>query len=129
MAYDEGVATRLRTAVMRAGPEGLVEERKMFGGLVLLLDGSMACGVLGSELMIRVAETDAAAALRRPHARPMEFTGRPLRAFLVVASPGFAAEAELDAWVTLALAAARAKPRRERSLARAGAGRARPRPR
>lgn len=107
MPYDQGVASRLRTAVMRAGPQGLVEERKMFGGIALLLDGSIAWGVLGSDLVIRV--TDTAAALGRPHARPFDFTGRPSRGLVYVAPPGFAAEADLDAWVALGIAGARAK--------------------
>jgi len=115
MPYDHGVANRLRTAVMRARPDGLIDERKMFGGLALLLEGSMAWGVFGTNLVIRVAKGDAAAALRRPHARPMDFTGRPMRGFLYVAPPGYAEEGELDLWVALGLAGARAagkKPRR-----------------
>ena len=114
MPYDQGAATRLRTAVMRAGPQALVEERKMFGGLALLLDGRMAWGVLGSELVIRV--TDTAAALGRPHARPFDFTGRPSRGLVYVAPPGYAAEADLDAWVALGLAGARAVPAKRAAI-------------
>ncbi|PCC73913.1 TfoX N-terminal domain-containing protein [Nannocystis exedens] len=106
MPYDHGVASRLRTAVMRAGPQGLVEERKMFGGVALLLDGSIAWGVLRSDLVIRV--TDTAAALGRPHARPFDFTGRPSRGLVYVAPPGYAEAADLDAWVALGIAGARA---------------------
>lgn len=116
MPYDHGVANRLRTAVMRAGPQGLVEERKMFGGIALLLDGSIAWGVLGSDLVIRV--TDTATALGRPHARPFDFTGRPSRGLVYVAPPGYAAEAELDAWVALGIAGARAAVRTKRATPR-----------
>ncbi len=110
MPYDEGVARRLRAAVLRARPAEPVDERKMFGGVALLLGGNMACGVIGAELVIRVAEADVDAALRRPHARPMDFTGRPMRGFLYVGAAGFASEDALDGWVALGLAGARAAP-------------------
>jgi len=44
MAYDHGVAARLRAALMRARPQALIDERKTFGGIALLLDGSIAWG-------------------------------------------------------------------------------------
>jgi hypothetical protein len=44
MAYDAEIAERLRDAVMRVGPAGVVDERKMFGGVALLLDGSIVQG-------------------------------------------------------------------------------------
>lgn len=122
MAYDESTARRLRAALLRAHPAEPIDERKMFGGLALLAGGNMACGVMGGELLIRVPEAEAAALLGRPHVRPMTFTGRPMRAFVVVAPPGFADEAALDGWVALGLAAARAaanrpKPARARKPA------------
>ena len=123
MPYDHGVADRLRTAVMRAGPQGPVEERKMFGGIALMLGGSIAWGVLGSDLIIRV--TDTAAALGRPHARPFDFTGRPSRGLVYVAPPGFAAEADLDAWVALGIAGAQAAARTKRATPRPRAPKAR----
>lgn len=112
MAYDEETARRLRAALLRAQPDGAIEERKMFGGLALLAGGNMACGVMGEELLIRVPEAEVAAVLGRPHVRPMTFTGRPMRAFVVVGRPGFADEAALDGWVALGLAAARAAAER-----------------
>lgn len=117
MPYDPHVADRLRTAVLRAGPDEPIDERKMFGGVALLLRGSMACGVIGGDLVVRVGHDAADDALRRPHARPMDFTGKPLRGFVYVAPAGFASDADLDAWVARGLAGARtaaAKPARER---------------
>lgn len=118
MPYDHATATRLQAAVLRARPAEPIDDRKMFGCLMLLLGGSMALGVHEDRLVVRVAETDVAAALRRPHARPMDFTGRPMRGFLYVEAPGFAREADLDAWVALGLAAARAAPARPRTARR-----------
>lgn len=112
MAFDAHLADRLRAAISRASPGEPVDERKMFGGLALLLDGSMACGVIGDELMVRVGHDATADALQRPHARPMDFTGKPLRGFVYVAGPGFTNDADLDAWVALGLAGARNHPKK-----------------
>ncbi len=74
MAYDEGLAQRIRKALDdRPG----IAERKMFGGLCFGLNGNMACGVTGDELMVRVGPDGHADALKRPHACKRDFTGRP----------------------------------------------------
>ncbi len=46
MAYDEAVARRVRAALEAAQPPEVVE-RKMFGGLALLVNGHMCVGVNG----------------------------------------------------------------------------------
>ena len=55
MAYDEGLAERLRDAL--ADTAG-VAEKKMFGGLAFMVRGNMCCGVVGEELMVRVGPDD-----------------------------------------------------------------------
>jgi len=42
MAYDEGLAERIRDAI--SGHPALIE-KKMFGGLGFIVQGNMACGV------------------------------------------------------------------------------------
>ena len=96
MAYDERVAQRVRRALTKQ--RGVVE-KKMFGGLAFLLHGHMCCGVVGEELMVRVGADAYDAALSRPHARQMDFTGKPLRGFVYVAPAGFASAGDLRAWV------------------------------
>lgn len=107
MPYDEHVADRLRTALLRTPTDRPLDEKKMFGGIAVLLDGSMACGVIGDELVVRVGRDATAEALGQPHTRPMDFTGKPLAGFVYVAAPGFAADADLDAWIARGLAGAR----------------------
>jgi TfoX/Sxy family transcriptional regulator of competence genes len=63
-----------------------VTEKKMFGGIAFLLDGAMFCGVSGGDLMVRVGAEAHEAALARPHARPMDFTGRPMKGYVFVGS-------------------------------------------
>jgi TfoX/Sxy family transcriptional regulator of competence genes len=107
MAYDEGLAQRMREALT---DEHAVSERKMFGGLAFLLRGNMCCGVVGEELMVRVGADGYAEALAQPHAREMDFTGRAMKGFVYVACEGFESDEELDAWVSRGADFARALP-------------------
>ncbi len=124
MPYDEDLAVRLRGAVLRVGPGASIAERKMFGGITLMLDGSMACGVIGDDLVVRTGAEGMAEALQQPHTRPMDFTGKPLKGFIYVAPAGLASDAALDAWVARGVAGARSAVMRK---AAAGARARRPR--
>ena len=98
MAYDEGLAQRIRE--LMAEHETVVE-KKMFGGLAFMLQGNMSCGVSGDDLMLRVGPEAYEEALARPHARPMDFTGKPLRGFVYVDPVGFAEDDDLADWVAM----------------------------
>ena len=100
MAYDEKLADRLRE--LMATNRGVIE-KKMFGGLAFMVRGHMAFGVVGDELMVRVGPDAHDEAVARPHARPMDFTGRPMRGMVYVARPGIATRAALAAWIDRAL--------------------------
>ena len=52
----------------------------MFGGLTFMIGGNMSCGVNGNELIVRLDPAGEHEALARPHARPMDLTGRPCAA-------------------------------------------------
>jgi TfoX/Sxy family transcriptional regulator of competence genes len=106
MAYDEQLADRIRNVL--AGETG-VSEREMFGGLAIMLDGHMCCGVVGDELMLRLGKEGAAAALGRPHVRPMDFSGRPMASMVYVGSEGLRGRA-LRGWVEAAAAFVRTLP-------------------
>ena len=106
MAYDEQLAERVRSAV--ADVNG-VTDRKMFGGLAFMLDGHMFCGIVRTELMLRLGAEGANAALHRPHVRPMDFTGRPMTEMVFVAPEGLGGAA-LRGWVDRAVEFARTLP-------------------
>jgi TfoX/Sxy family transcriptional regulator of competence genes len=80
-------------------PRDGVTERKMFGGIAFMVNGNMACGILGEELLVRMEPEDAARALAEPHTRVFDFTGRPSRGMVVVASEAIADESSLAGWV------------------------------
>ena len=96
MAYDEGLAQRIREA-LEDRPD--ISEKKMFGGLAFLLGGHMCVGVVGNELMVRVGPDAHDEALGQPHARKMDFTGRPMKGFVYVACEGVESDADLRRWV------------------------------
>jgi len=61
----------------------------MFGGIAFMLNGNMCCGVTNDDLMVRVGADGLEDALDQPNARPMDFTGRPMKGFVFVdAGPG-----------------------------------------
>ncbi len=96
MAYDEGLAERLRElCAENAG----ITEKKMFGGLCFLSRGHMFVGIVGEALMARVGPDAYEKALRRPHARVMDFSGRPMKGYVFVDPPGFEEDRDLERWV------------------------------
>jgi TfoX/Sxy family transcriptional regulator of competence genes len=100
MAYNELLADRIRNALH---PGTGIQERKMFGGLCFTLRGNMLTGVVGDDLMVRLGEAAYPDAVRRKGARPMDFTGRPMKGYVLVNSTGCANESDLRDWMALAL--------------------------
>jgi hypothetical protein len=60
----------------------------------------MACGVNGDELIVRVGPADYEGALGKPHTRPFDMTGRPMKGWVMVAPEGLESDADLEGWVT-----------------------------
>jgi hypothetical protein len=108
MAYDERLAARVRALLAERAD---VSERKMFGGLTFMVGGNMSCGVHGDELIVRLDPAREPEALSRPHARTMDFTGRPMRGFITVQPDGLKGRA-LNRWINEAIARAEAMPRK-----------------
>ena len=102
MAFDEVLGDRVRELC------GLPEKR-MFGGLAFLLDGNMAVGVIGDDLIVRLSKEEHAAALSEPGARPFDMTGRPMAGWLVVAGDVLDDDV-LESWVRRGVAFAETLP-------------------
>lgn len=96
MAYDEKLAVRVRTLLK--GIAGF-REREMFGGLAFMYRDRMCFGIVGPDLVVRVAADEFEAVMRREHVRPMDFTGTPLKGFVYVSPPGFRSRPALRAWL------------------------------
>jgi len=96
MAYDEELVERIR-AVLASRTD--VTERKMFGGLTFMVGGNMSCGVDKENFMVRVGPDAYDDALAQPHARLMDFTGRPMKGMVFVDEAGYRDDADLARWV------------------------------
>jgi len=107
MAYDEALAARIGTIL---APHDGLTERKMFGGIAFMLNGHMCCGVTTSDLMVRVGPEAYEDSLAQPHARPMDFTGRPMKGMIYVGAAGYEDDASLRAWVDRGVAFATSLP-------------------
>ncbi len=96
MAYDEGLAERIRGIL---NDRRDVSEKKMFGGIAFMIRGHMSVGIVKNDLMVRVGPETYDDLVRRPHARPMDFTGRPMKGFVYAASAGLDEDEDLERWV------------------------------
>jgi TfoX/Sxy family transcriptional regulator of competence genes len=107
MAYDEKLEARIRDLL---GPRTDLEAKKMFGGLCFLINGNMACGVLNDDLIAKVDPERNDTLLKKPGARPFDFTGRPMKGILYVGPAGVKAAKDLRFWVEISLRHALSKP-------------------
>ena len=95
MAYDKELAKRISVTF---GTIPIIE-KKMFGGVGYLLHGNMACGVLDDALIVRVGKEDYEAALKRPHTRVFDTTGRVMRGWVMVSPESTTNDDEISNWV------------------------------
>jgi len=98
MAYDEGLAERIRDVVI---DRHAVTEKKMFGGIAFMLQDYMFCGVVEDTLMARVGPDNHQESLAKQHVREMDFTGRPMKGYVYVDSDGIESDDQLAYWVNL----------------------------
>lgn len=104
MAYDDTLAQRFREGLR--GRRG-VSEKRMMGGLCLMVDGNMLGGVDKTKsgddkFMFRVGKANEAAALRLPGASIVTMGGKRLGGLIFVEAEACDDRA-LQRWITLAL--------------------------
>ena len=109
MTYNEALAQRVR---MEIGPQAGLSEKKMFGGVSFLINGNLACGVIGEELILRVRPEETQQVLSQPHTRVFDFTGKPMKGWVVVLPQGLSDAADLKRWVRQGVEYAAALPRK-----------------
>ena len=86
MTSDEGAAEQIRELLLGHAD---MTERKMFGGLAFMRRGHMLVWIIGESLMARVGPAEHEAALKRPHVRKMDFTGKPMKGGVYIDPSGF----------------------------------------
>ncbi len=107
MAYNEQLAQRIRSFLARRQE---MDERKMFGGVAFMLNGNMCCGVHNDDLIVRVTPEEYDAAVKRPHARAFDLTGKPMKGFILVSPKAYRSDETLKDWVAVGAKCARSLP-------------------
>ena len=100
MAFDEALAARIRISLARKRG---VEEKKMFGCICFFLNGNALAGVWKDALIARLGPDEGEAALREPHVRAFDITGKPMRNWVVVEPAGVEDDDQLRAWIQQAV--------------------------
>jgi hypothetical protein len=57
--------------------------------------------VIGDDVVVRVGPDAYGDLIMRPHTEPFDFTGRPMKGWLVVEPAGVASNEDLNRWVSL----------------------------
>jgi hypothetical protein len=107
-AASEELASRIRS-ILGVRPD--IVEKRMMGGVAFMLDGNMLVGPLKhGSLLARVGKENYEAALRRPGAGPMTFTGRAMSGFVEVNDEGIETDEALAEWIAYAESFVRTLP-------------------
>src|SRR3954449_4260383 len=101
MAFSEALAQRIRQRLARRKKN--IEEKKMFGCICFFLNGNALAGVWKDRLIARLGPDKGEAALREPHVRAFDITGRPMRNWVAVEPPGVEGHDRLTGWIDRAL--------------------------
>jgi len=100
MAFSETLAQRVRAVLY---PLASTQEKKMFGGLALMVSGNMTVGVIQDDLIVRVGLENYQAALDKPGVDLFSLTGKPMAGWIMVRPDGHQTDEELKYWIELAL--------------------------
>ncbi len=101
MPYDLYLAERIRKII---GDRPELTEKKMFGGVGYMLNGNLACGVQGDELIVRIGPDKDEAAFAQPHVHPfMPTHSKPMAGWVMVAPAGLITDENLRRWVELGI--------------------------
>ena len=99
MPYNEALAERIRAAFL---PRPGANEKSMFGGIGFLVNGNMCCGVWKDLMVIRLSKEAGADALKEPHIREMDITGKPMRGWIFVEPEAYKSNEDLLRWINAA---------------------------
>lgn len=100
MAYNELLAERIRKRLSTL-PE--VAEKEMMGGLTFMYNNKMCIGIIKDEMMCRIDPALHDEAVEKNGCREMDFTGRPIRGYVMIDDNGMKREKDFEYWVNLAL--------------------------
>lgn len=100
MAYNEKLADRIREQL--ADLPNIVE-KEMMGGLTFMVNDKMCIGIIKDEMMCRIAPEMQDTVLEKTGCRIMDFTGRPMKGYVMVDDTGMKTQKEFAYWINLCL--------------------------
>jgi TfoX/Sxy family transcriptional regulator of competence genes len=109
MPFDETLAERIRDALAR---KKNIEEKRMFGCICFFINGNALAGVWKNRLIARVGSDEGEAALREPHVRAFDITGRPMRKWVAVEPEGVEDDDQLKDWIQRAIKFVKTLPKK-----------------
>ena len=96
MAFSEALAGRIRQRLARRKN---VEEKRMFGGVGFLLNGNLLVGVWKDSLIARLGPEQSDEALKEPHVKEFDITGRAMKGWVLVEPEGIENDDQLAGWI------------------------------
>ena len=115
MAYNEELTNKIREKIAHI-PN--VEEKRMFRGVVFMVNGKMCITVGDDEIMFRIDPALQEEALKKNHTRPVIMKGREYNGYIYVQENGIKAKKDFDYWIELALdfnKKAKASPKKKKT--------------
>ena len=107
MAYDEYQADRIHQILTDRGANYFA--KKMFSGLVFMVNEKMLCGVHYDKkketdlLMARIGDDAFEKHKDRTGCQPMDFTGRVMKGYVFITPDGYDLDEDLEFWINLCL--------------------------
>ena len=86
----------------------------MFGGIGFLLNGKLLVGVWKDSLVVRLGKDEGEEALKEPHVKEFDITGRPMRNWVLVGPEGIQNDDQLSGWIRRAVKFVGALPAKEK---------------
>lgn len=100
MAYSIVLADRIREQFQEFED---LEEKEMMGGLCFMLKGKMCVGIIKDEMMCRIDPARHEESIEKNGCREMDFTGKTMKGWIMVADSGMKNVQELRYWIDLAV--------------------------
>ena len=100
MAFNEKIAQRIRESLLEVKR---VKEKEMMGGLTFMVNDKMCIGIIKDEMMCRIDPELQEIALKKTGCRIMDFTGRPMKGYVMVNENGMKTKKEFEYWINLCL--------------------------
>lgn len=110
MAFDQILAARIRDALVR---KKNIVEKKMFGCICFFLNGNALAGVWKNRFIGRLGPDAGEMALREPHVRAFDITGKPMRNWVSVGPDGIEDDDQLNEWIERAVKFVKTLPKKK----------------